>query len=400
MKKEDLLDSSFLKQFKTSEELNGFLKVLQKRAVEQMLEGEMDDHIGYEKHQKTKLQNSRNGYIKKKIKTSYGESEINVPRDREATFSPVLVPKRHSIVDGIEDVIISLYSKGMSNRDIEDQIRSVYGFDVSTSTISRITDRVAEDIYTWQSRPLEAVYPVVWMDGIVFKVRGENGKVVNKTMYIAIGLRTDGLKEVLGLWLGKNESASFWMSVLTDMKARGIQDILITSTDNLTGFTEAIKTVFPKSTTQICIVHQIRNACKFVSWKDRKALTMDMREIYASATKELAEKALEMFASKWKSKYPQAVRGWYENWDELSAFFAFPLEIRKIIYTTNTIENLNGKIRKYTKTKLSFSTDDAVMKSTFLAVSEATRKWTMPIRDWGLIFEQFLIIFENRMKFY
>jgi transposase-like protein len=399
MKKEDLLDSSFLKQFKTSEELNGFLKVLQKRAVEQMLEGEMDDHIGYEKHQKTKLQNSRNGYIKKKIKTSYGESEINVPRDREATFSPVLVPKRHSIVDGIEDVIISLYSKGMSNRDIEDQIRSVYGFDVSTSTISRITDRVAEDIYTWQSRPLEAVYPVVWMDGIVFKVRGENGKVVNKTMYIAIGLRTDGLKEVLGLWLGKNESASFWMSVLTDMKARGIQDILITSTDNLTGFTEAIKTVFPKSTTQICIVHQIRNACKFVSWKDRKALTMDMREIYASATKELAEKALEMFASKWKSKYPQAVRGWYENWDELSAFFAFPLEIRKIIYTTNTIENLNGKIRKYTKTKLSFSTDDAVMKSTFLAVSEATRKWTMPIRDWGLIFEQFLIIFENRMKF-
>ena len=214
-------------------------------------------------------------------------------------------------------------------------------------------------------------------------------------MYIAIGLRTDGLKEVLGLWLGKNESASFWMSVLTDMKARGIQDILITSTDNLTGFTEAIKTVFPKSTTQICIVHQIRNACKFVSWKDRKALTMDMREIYASATKELAEKALEMFASKWKSKYPQAVRGWYENWDELSAFFAFPLEIRKIIYTTNTIENLNGKIRKYTKTKLSFSTDDAVMKSTFLAVSEATRKWTMPIRDWGLIFEQFLIIFET-----
>ena len=399
MKKDELLDSSFLKQFKTSEELNGFLKVLQKRAVEQMLEGEMDDHIGYEKHQKTKLQNSRNGYIKKKIKTSYGESEINVPRDREATFSPVLVPKRHSIVDGIEDVIISLYSKGMSNRDIEDQIRSVYGFDVSTSTISRITDRVAEDIYTWQSRPLEAVYPVVWMDGIVFKVRGENGKVVNKTMYIAIGLRTDGLKEVLGLWLGKNESASFWMSVLTDMKARGIQDILITSTDNLTGFTEAIKTVFPKSTTQICIVHQIRNACKFVSWKDRKALTMDMREIYASATKELAEKALEMFASKWKSKYPQAVRGWYENWDELSAFFAFPLEIRKIIYTTNTIENLNGKIRKYTKTKLSFSTDDAVMKSTFLAVSEATRKWTMPIRDWGLIFEQFLIIFENRMKF-
>jgi transposase-like protein len=302
-------------------------------------------------------------------------------------------------VDGLESVIISLYSKGMSVRDIEDQIRSIYGFEISASTISRITDRVAADIYTWQSRPLESVYAIVWMDGIVFKVRGENGKVVNKTMYIAVGLRTDGLKEVLGLWLGKNESASFWMTVLTDIKARGVEDILITSTDNLNGFTEAIKAVFPNSTTQICIVHQIRNACKFVSWKDRKALTKDMREIYGSTNKDLAEKALEVFASKWNSKYPHAVRGWYANWDELSAFFSFPLEIRKIIYTTNTIENLNGKIRKYTKTKLSFSTDEAVMKSTFLAVSEATRKWSMPIRDWGLIFEQFLIIFGNRIKF-
>jgi transposase-like protein len=399
MRKEELLKADFLKQFKTADELNNFLKELQKRAVEQMLEGEMDEHIGYEKYQKTKITNSRNGHTKKKLKTSYGETEINVPRDRDSTFSPVLVPKRHNIVDGLESVIISLYSKGMSVRDIEDQIRSIYGFEISASTISRITDRVAADIYTWQSRPLESVYAIVWMDGIVFKVRGENGKVVNKTMYIAVGLRTDGLKEVLGLWLGKNESASFWMTVLTDIKARGIEDILITSTDNLNGFTEAIKAVFPNSTTQICIVHQIRNACKFVSWKDRKALTKDMREIYGSTNKDLAEKALEVFASKWNSKYPHAVRGWYANWDELSAFFSFPLEIRKIIYTTNTIENLNGKIRKYTKTKLSFSTDEAVMKSTFLAVSEATRKWSMPIRDWGLIFEQFLIIFGNRIKF-
>jgi transposase-like protein len=399
MRKEELLKADFLKQFKTADELNNFLKELQKRAVEQMLEGEMDEHIGYEKYQKTKITNSRNGHTKKKLKTSYGETEINVPRDRDSTFSPVLVPKRHNIVDGLESVIISLYSKGMSIRDIEDQIRSIYGFEISASTISRITDRVAADIYTWQSRPLESVYAIVWMDGIVFKVRGENGKVVNKTMYIAVGLRTDGLKEVLGLWLGKNESASFWMTVLTDIKARGVEDILITSTDNLNGFTEAIKAVFPNSTTQICIVHQIRNACKFVSWKDRKALTKDMREIYGSTNKDLAEKALEVFASKWNSKYPHAVRGWYANWDELSAFFSFPLEIRKIIYTTNTIENLNGKIRKYTKTKLSFSTDEAVMKSTFLAVSEATRKWSMPIRDWGLIFEQFLIIFGNRIKF-
>lgn len=399
MKKEDLLDTQFLKQFKSADELNGFLKEIQKRAVEQLLEGEMDDHIGYEKHQKTNLKNARNGYIKKNIKTSFGESEIKVPRDRESTFSPVLVPKRHSIVDGIEDVIISLYSKGMSNRDIEDQIRSVYGFDVSSSTISRITDRVSADIYSWQSRPLESVYSIVWMDGISFKVRGDNGKVGNKTMYIAIGLKNDGHKEVLGLWLGKSESASFWMTVLTDLKARGVEDILITSTDNLPGFTEAIKAVFPKSTTQICIVHQIRNACKFVSWKDRKLLTKDMREIYGSATKELAAQALDIFTTKWSSKYPHAVKGWHSNWDELSAFFDFPLEIRKIIYTTNTIENLNGKIRKYTKNKLSFSTDEAVMKSAFLAISEATKKWSMPIRDWGIIFEQFLIIFGNRFKF-
>ena len=309
----------------------------------------------------------------------------------------MIVPKRKSIVDGVENLIISLYAKGMSNSDIEEQIREVYDFDISTSTISRITDRISNDIVAWQNRPLEPVYLITWMDGIVFKVR-ENSKVINKTMYIAVGLRRDGKKEVLGLWLGKNESAAFWMSVLTDMKARGIEDLLITATDNLNGFTQTIRNVFPESTTQICVVHQIRNATRYVVWKDKKAFTADMKEIYNAPTKQAAQAALEDFAKKWESKYSYAVKSWRDNWEELTVFFDFPVEIRKIIYTTNLIENLNGKIRKYTKNKLSFPTDNAVMKSTFLALRESTKKWTMPIRNWGIILNQFLTIFEKRVQ--
>jgi transposase-like protein len=397
MNKDDLLSSAFLKQFKTGEEFNSFLHQLQKRGVEQLLEGEMDAHLGYDKHQKSEQSNARNGYGTKRVKTIYGESEIKVPRDREATYAPMIVPKRKSIVEGIENVIISLYSKGMSNSDIEQQIRDVYDFDVSTSTISRITERITDDIHVWQSRPLESVYLVMWMDGIVFKVR-DNSKVINKTMYIAVGLNRSGHKEVLGLWLGKNEAASFWMSVLTDIKARGVQDVLITATDNLTGFTEAIKAVFPQSATQICVVHQIRNACKYVVYKDRKEFTADMKLIYTAPTKDAAKKALEDFSKKWSSKYAYAVKGWESNWDELTVFFGFPVEIRKIIYTTNLIENLNGKIRKYTKNKLSFPTDEAVLKSTFLAINEASRKWTQQIKDFGIIFNQFIIMFEKRIK--
>lgn len=397
MKKEDLLNSDFLKQFKTGEELNEFLSQIQKRGLEQLLEGELDAHLGYDKHQTSEVTNSRNGHSTKKVKTSLGETEISVPRDRESSYNPMIVPKRKSIVDGIENVIISLYAKGMSNSDIEEQIREVYNFDISTSTISRITDRISNDIIAWQNRPLESIYLIVWMDGIVFKVR-ENSKVINKTIYIAVGLRKDGLKEVLGLWLGRNETAAFWMSVLTDLKARGVQDILITATDNLNGFTDTIKSVFPQSTTQICVVHQIRNATRYVVWKDKKEFTKDMKEIYNAPTKEAAKQALKDFANKWNSKYSYAIKSWENNWDNLTAFFEFPVEIRKIIYTTNLIENLNGKIRKYTKNKLSFPTDEAVMKSTYLALREATKKWSMPIRNWGIIFNQFLIIFDDRVK--
>jgi transposase-like protein len=397
MKKEDLFDDDFLKQFKSGEELSNFLKQLQKRGLEKMLEGELDSHLDYKKSQRSIEGNTRNGYSQKKVRSSYGEDSIKVPRDRDGSFNPMIVPKRKNMVDGIENVIVSLYAKGMSNSDIEEQISEVYGFDVSTSTISRITDRISNDIVAWQNRPLEPVYLIVWMDGIVFKVR-ENSKVVNKTIYIAVGLRRDGKKEVLGLWLGKNESAAFWMSVLTDMKARGVEDILITATDNLNGFTDTIRNVFPESRTQICVVHQIRNACRYVVWKDKKAFTKDMKLIYDAPTKQAAEAALEDFARNWNDKYSYAIKSWRDNWEDLTVFYEFPLEIRRIIYTTNLIENLNGKIRKYTKNKLSFPTDDAVLKSVYLALREATKKWTMPVRNWGIILNQFLTIYEERVR--
>ncbi len=397
MKTEDFLLDDFLKQFKTADQLNDFLAQIQKRGIEKMLEGELDSHLGYDKHEPNDSNNSRNGYGKKKIKTSYGESEIRVPRDRDASFNPMIVPKREGMVQGLEEVIVSFYAKGMSVSDIEEQIREVYKFDVSSATISRITSRVTEDIVAWQNRPLEPVYLIVWMDGIVFKVR-ENSKVVNKTVYIAVGLKRDGLKEVLGMWLGKNESAAYWMTVLTDLRARGLEDILITATDNLNGFTQTIKSVFPLSATQVCVVHQIRNSCRYVVWKDKKEFTTDMKDVYAAPTRQAAMAALEALDAKWGAKYAYAIKSWRENWEDLTAFFDFPVEIRQIIYTTNLIENLNGKIRKYTKNKLSFPTDEAVLKSVYLALREVSKKWTMPIRNWGMVLNQFLTIFDKRVR--
>ncbi|MCB9322350.1 MAG: IS256 family transposase [Lewinellaceae bacterium] len=397
MKKEDLLNDDFLKQFKTGDELESFLSELHKRGIEKMLEGEIDAHLDYAKHQRSDNPNARNGNSKKVIKTSYGESEIEVPRDRDGSFTPQIVPKRSRLAKGIESIVISLYAKGMSNADIEEQIRDLYDFNISTSTISKITDKVTEDIIAWQNRPLESQYLIVWMDGIVFKVR-ENSRVTNKTVYLAVGLKKDGRKEVLGMWLGKSEAASFWMGVLTDIKARGVEDILITVTDNLNGFTQTIKSVFPETSTQICVVHQIRNASKYVVWKDRKVFAKDMKTIYGAPTKEAAQAALKDFDEKWNHKYPYAIKSWYNNWDELTTFFDFPLEIRTIIYTTNLIENLNGKIRKYTKNKMSFPTDNALKKSVYLAIFEITKKWTMPIRNWPIILNQFIAIFDERVK--
>ena len=397
MKKEDLLSDDFLKQFQSGEELESFLSQLHKRGIEKMLEGEIDAHLDYAKHQRSTNRNARNGTSKKRIKTSYGESEIRVPRDRDASFEPQIVPKHSRLAKGIESMVISLYAKGMSNSDIEEQLRELYDFNISTSTISKITDKISEDIIAWQNRPLDPMYFIVWMDGIVFKVR-DNSRVINKTIYLAVGLKKDGKKEVLGMWLGKAEAASFWMGVLTDIKARGVQDILVTVTDNLTGFTQTIKTVFPQSDTQICVVHQIRNAAKYVVWKDKKEFSKDMKAIYSAPNKEAAQAALNDFEHKWQDKYPYAIKSWQNNWEELTTFFGFPVEIRKIIYTTNLIENLNGKIRKYTKNKMSFPTDKALKKSVYLAIVEITKKWTMPIRNWPIILNQFIAIFDERVK--
>lgn len=394
-----VLTPDFLKQFKDSGELNSFMESLYAKAMEQMLEGEMDSHLGYEKHSPEGINsgNSRNGKTSKKLKTALGEVELQIPRDRNSSFEPILVPKRSRTVEGIEQVIISLYARGMSVRDIELQIRDIYGYNISDATISNITSKVQSHISEWQSRPLAPVYFIVWMDGIVFKVR-QNGKVINKTIYLAVGLNVEGHKEVLGMWLGENESASFWMSVLTDLKARGVEDILITSTDNLKGFTEAITSIFSQSITQICVVHQIRNASRFVVWKDKKEFASDLKPIYTAANKDLAWAALEALEIKWGKKYPHAVKSWKTNWPDLSHFFDFPLEIRTLVYTTNIIENLNGKIRKYTKTKMSFPDDASVLKSVYLALQEITRKWTLPVRNWNLVINQFINIFGERCK--
>ena len=393
-----MLSKEFLNQFKAEQDVSKFLKDLHAQVLEQMLQGEMDAHLGYEKHSPdgNNSGNSRNGSFPKKIQTEHGESIIHIPRDRKSDFEPIVVPKHESRGLSIENLVISLYAKGMSVSDIEDELSDIYDITLSTSSISIITNKVTQAALEWQNRPLDKLYMVVWMDGIVFKVR-EAGKIINKTVYLCVGLNNRGYKDVLGMWIGKTESSSFWMSVLTDLKARGVEDILVTVTDNLNGFTETIKSVFPQSTTQICVVHQIRNSCKYVVWKDMKEFTADMKEIYTSVNREQAASALSHFEQKWGSKYRHAVQSWHRNWDDLTAFFDFPVEIRTIIYTTNLIENLNGKIRKYTKTKMSFPTDDALRKSVWLALQEIEKKWTMPIRNWGLVMNQFLTIFENRI---
>jgi transposase-like protein len=394
-----VLTPEFLKQFKDSGELNTFMENLYARAMEQMIEGELDSHLGYEKHSPEGINsgNSRNGKSSKKVKTTMGEVELEIPRDRNSTFEPVLIPKRSRTVEGIEEIVISLYARGMSVRDIELQIRDIYGYTISDATVSNITSKIQSHVVEWQSRPLASVYFVVWMDGIVFKVR-QNGKVINKTIYLAVGLNSEGHKEVLGMWLGENESASFWMSVLTDLRSRGVEDMLITSTDNLKGFTEAITSIFPQSITQICVVHQIRNASRYVVWKDKKQFAADLKTVYTAANKDLAWTALEALENTWGKKYPHAIKSWKTNWQELSHFFDFPLEIRTMIYTTNIIENLNGKIRKYTKAKMSFPDDASVLKSVFLALREITRKWTFPVRNWSLVVNQFINIFGERCK--
>lgn len=396
----NLLPKEFFKQFKSKEEFHSFFNDLFKRGVEEMLQAELDEHLGYMKYSRegNNSGNSRNGSYSKKIKTeSLGDMVLSIPRDRNSEFSPHLIPKGQRMSDKLEEAIIGMYSRGMTTSDISEQVKQVYGVEVSQSTISNITDRITEFVRQWQQRPLEPVYYVLWMDGIVLKIK-QAGKYVNKCIFLVIGLKRDGLKEVLGMWTNETESASFWLSVLTDLKARGVEDILIASTDNLRGFTDAIKGVFPRCITQLCMVHQIRNSSKYVVWKDRKAFCSDLKEVYAAATKTAASQAFEVFRAKWQGKYRHAIQSWSTNWEDLTHYFDFPLEIRKIIYTTNSIENLNRGIRKYTKTKVQFPDDQAAEKAVYLAIMNIEKKWTMPILNWQLVLQQFLIIFEDRCR--
>jgi len=400
MSVKDALPKDFFKQFKNKEEFRSFFNELFKQGVEEMLRAELDAYLGYEKYSKEGYGtgNSRNGSYSKKVKTeNLGEVLLNIPRDRNSEFEPQLIPKGQRMSDKLEEAITGMYSRGMTTSDISAQVKEIYGLDVSEGTISNVTNRIIEHVKEWQSRPLEQVYLTVWMDGIMLKIK-QNGKYVNKCVYIVIGLKNDGLKEVLGMWLAETESAAFWLSVLTDLKARGVEDILIACTDNLTGFTQAIKGAFPNAVTQLCIVHQIRNSCKFVVWKDRKEFCADLKNIYAAPTIEAAEKALVAMDLKWSTKYKYAIQSWQNNWENLTQFFNYPIEIRKIIYTTNTIENLNRGIRKYTKTKVQFIDDNAALKAVYLSIKNIEEKWNMPIQNWGIILHQFLTIFGNRCK--
>ena len=385
---------SNLGSIKSGKDLSNLFQELFKETVQELLQAEMDEHLGYEKHasNSSHFENSRNGKVRKQVKSKYGTTEIEVPRDRDGSFSPQVLPKRRRVMDDIEDHVLSLYSHGMSTRDIENHIKELYGVDMSEATISHITDRIIEHIDQWKSRRLESVYMVVWMDAVIFKVRQE-GKVINKAVQIAVGLNNQGKKEVLGMWTCQNESASFWMSVLTNLKSRGIEDILISSTDNLKGFTDAIKAVFPETKTQICIVHQLRNSLKFVVWKDKKAVASALKKVYDAPDAEIAYRELEAFEAVWLKKYPYVGQSWKANWENLTTFFEFPMEIRKIIYTTNIIENINRIVRKYTKTKTSFTNDSAMEKAVYLALMQVSRKWTMPQRNWPIMLLQFINIF-------
>ena len=373
------------------------LKRLFAGTIEQMLEAEMDEHLGYEKHtvEGYNTGNSRNGYNKKTIKSDYGETEIAVPRDRKGEFEPQIIEKRQTRTDEIEQKIFAMYAKGMSQRDIEDTVREIYGADIPQTMISKITDKILPEVNEWQYRPLESVYPVIYFDGIVFNSR-QDGKIINKCVYSVLGVDMEGRKDILGVWIGENEGASFWANVCSDLKKRGVQDIFIACHDNLKGLSQAINATFPNTKNQLCIVHQIRNSVKFVSYKERKEICADLKKIYGAVNLEDAEFAKEEFREKWNKKYPAILRSWDDNWTELTTFFNYPEEIRRVIYTTNAVEAYHRMVRKFTKSKAILPTEDSIKKVIFLSTREITKKWTMPVRDWGLVYSQFVIFFADR----
>jgi len=376
----------------------GLLKLLTKRIIQKAMSSEMDQHLGYKKHDPTGRNsgNSRNGKSKKFLITDQGDLQIEIPRDRNSDFEPQIVKKHQRRFEGFDDKIISMYGRGMTVRDIQDHLKDIYGVDVSPELISAATDAVIDDVKEWQNRPLDRFYAIAYFDAIIIKAR-QDGRIINKAVYTAIGVNGEGKKEALGLWISENEGAKFWAGVVTELANRGVKDILIACIDGLKGLPEAIQSIFPDTRIQLCIVHMVRNSTKFVSYKDRKSLCSDLKKVYSAATEREALQLLEEFGATWDKKYPMISKSWRSNWDNLNEFFSYPDTIRRVIYTTNAVESLNYTLRKVTKNRSAFPTDEAALKLLYLAISNASKKWTMPIDDWGVALNQFALFFGGRV---
>ena len=392
------LANELAKDIKTEADLNALSRELLKLTVETALSAELTEHLGYEKHGDSRPAkgNARNGTTSKRLKSQHGDVEIETPRDRDGTFEPQLLRKNQTRLTQMDDQILTLYAKGLTTREIVDTFKEMYDAYVSATLISKVTDRVLEQVTAWQSRPLDAIYPIVYLDCIVLKIR-EGMRVVNKAIYLALGVNMDGHKELLGLWMSENEGAKFWVSVLTELKNRGVKDILIACVDGLKGFPDAIAVEYPQTRIQLCLVHMVRNSLKYVSWKDYKAVTRDLKQIYHATTEDQALVELDRFGKTWDLQYPQITKSWTTHWVNLRTLFEFPSEIRKAIYTTNAVESLNSVIRAATKRRKVFPTDESAKKIIYLAIEQASKKWTMPIRNWKMALSRFEIEFGERL---
>lgn len=399
MELDENLMHELTKNCKTQEDFNDLFRALKKRGLEAALAGELTDHLGYDRHERAteRKSNSRNGYSKKTLTTAQGAIELEIPRDREGDFEPQLVKRYQTRFDGIDDKILSLYARGLSVRDIQAELSEIYGDAVSTTLISNVTNAVIDDVKAWQSRPLDSLYPIVYLDCLVVKIR-EDKRVINKAVYLALGINTDGQKELLGMWISQNEGAKFWLNVLTELKNRGLDNVFIFCVDGLTGFPDAIESVYPKAKIQLCIVHKIRQSLKYVSWKERKQVAADLKKIYGAAILDEAELALVTFGEKWDAKYPSISQSWQRDWENIITFFNYPSDIRKAIYTTNAIESLNMSLRKVIKNKRVFPSDDAVFKLIYLSIKNISKKWTMPIHNWKPAMNRFMIEFDQMIN--
>jgi len=396
--RQELLEE-LLKDYKSPEDLlgqGGLLKELTKALVEKALDGELTHHLGYPKHSSSKNDNARNGKSKKGLLTDHGKMEIVSPRDRNGSFEPELVRKRQTRFDGFDEKILSLYARGMTVREIQGHLEDLYRVEVSPDLISSVTDSVLEEVRLWQNRSLDAVYPIIFLDALRVKIR-DSGHVVNKAVYMALGVNLDGTKEVLGLWIAKEEGAKFWLKVVTELKNRGVKDMFIACVDGLKGFPEAIESVYPETQIQLCIVHMVQNSLRFVPWKDKKVVAADLKTIYSAANVEMAEENLKVFRNRWDEKYPTIADSWKRNWQGVVPFLGYPNYIRKAIYTTNAIESLNRSLRKVTKNRGSFPNDESALKLLYLALENIAKKWTMPIREWKQALNQFAILFPGRL---